>query len=253
MVEAHPGVAEEGARDRARRVRTSAHFDAAGQQEGVRRTSRPRESHSCRSTRRRSPSSARSAIRRREKCVGKLYSAELARRAFARPLSTRGRRGARPVRGRLPPRSRDSPRRSRRSRSFSRHPSRRSPQSSPSHSCFAANPAMIAIRRVLDGVVMSLVAAVLLAMVLLSALQILLRNVLDTGLLWIDPLLRHFVLFLALLGGIVGHGEQTAHSDQRPRAYACTGRRCRSSARASRRSRRSICAGHRSRLAPADS
>jgi TRAP-type C4-dicarboxylate transport system permease small subunit len=69
-------------------------------------------------------------------------------------------------------------------------------------------PAMIALRRVLDGVVMSLVAAVLLAMVLLSAVQILLRNVLDTGLLWVDPLLRHFVLFLALLGGIVATGRK---------------------------------------------
>ena len=65
-----------------------------------------------------------------------------------------------------------------------------------------------AIRGGLDGIVALLVAIVLLTMVLLSALQILLRNVFDTGLLWIDPLLRHFVLFIALLGGIVATGQK---------------------------------------------
>ncbi len=69
-------------------------------------------------------------------------------------------------------------------------------------------PAMIVLRRLLDGVVMTLVASVLLSMVGLSAIQILLRNILDTGLLWIDPLLRHFVLFIALLGGIVATGRK---------------------------------------------
>jgi TRAP-type C4-dicarboxylate transport system permease small subunit len=64
------------------------------------------------------------------------------------------------------------------------------------------------IRKSLDGLVAFLVAIVLLAMVLLSALQILLRNVFDTGLLWVDPLLRHFVLFIALLGGIVATGQK---------------------------------------------
>ncbi len=51
-----------------------------------------------------------------------------------------------------------------------------------------------------------LVAAILLAMVFLSALQILLRNLFDSGLLWIDPLLRHFVLLLALVGAILATG-----------------------------------------------
>jgi len=76
--------------------------------------------------------------------------------------------------------------------------------------CFAARRTklMTAIRGGLDGFVAFLVAVVLLAMVLLSALQILLRNVFDTGLLWIDPLLRHFVLFIALLGGIVATGQK---------------------------------------------
>jgi TRAP-type C4-dicarboxylate transport system permease small subunit len=67
---------------------------------------------------------------------------------------------------------------------------------------------MVLLKRALDGLVALLVATVLLAMVLLSGLQILLRNFLDTGLLWVDPLLRHLVLFIALLGGIVATGHK---------------------------------------------
>lgn len=37
-------------------------------------------------------------------------------------------------------------------------------------------------------------------MVLLSFLQVILRNVFSTGILWLDPLLRHFVLWIAFLG-----------------------------------------------------
>ena len=37
-------------------------------------------------------------------------------------------------------------------------------------------------------------------MVLLAFLPILFRNVIATGLIWIDPLLRHLVLWVALLG-----------------------------------------------------
>jgi len=48
-----------------------------------------------------------------------------------------------------------------------------------------------------------LIAALLLSMVGLSALQILLRNLFDEGLPWIDPLLRHLVLVLALAGALV--------------------------------------------------
>ena len=51
-----------------------------------------------------------------------------------------------------------------------------------------------------------LIAALLLVMVFLSALQILLRNAFDTGLLWIDPLLRHLTLLLAFTGAIVATG-----------------------------------------------
>lgn len=40
----------------------------------------------------------------------------------------------------------------------------------------------------------------LILMVLLGLLQILFRNVLSIGLYWIDPLLRHLVLWVALLG-----------------------------------------------------
>jgi TRAP-type C4-dicarboxylate transport system permease small subunit len=57
-----------------------------------------------------------------------------------------------------------------------------------------------------DRALTALVAALLLAMVFLSGLQILLRNVFDAGLLWIDPLLRHFVLLLAFSGAVLATG-----------------------------------------------
>jgi TRAP-type C4-dicarboxylate transport system permease small subunit len=50
------------------------------------------------------------------------------------------------------------------------------------------------------------IAALLLAMVFLSALQILLRNVWESGILWIDPLLRHLVLLLAFVGALAATG-----------------------------------------------
>ncbi len=37
-------------------------------------------------------------------------------------------------------------------------------------------------------------------MVLLSFLQVILRNFFDTGILWLDPFLRHLVLWIAFLG-----------------------------------------------------
>jgi TRAP-type C4-dicarboxylate transport system permease small subunit len=58
----------------------------------------------------------------------------------------------------------------------------------------------------LDALLGGLLAAELLAMVFLSSLQILLRNVFDSGLLWIDPLLRHLVLLLAFTGAVVATG-----------------------------------------------
>lgn len=66
--------------------------------------------------------------------------------------------------------------------------------------------AMTFLRRQLDRLLGGLLAAILLVMVFLSGLQILLRNLFDTGLLWIDPLLRHLVLLLALTGAIVATG-----------------------------------------------
>jgi TRAP-type C4-dicarboxylate transport system permease small subunit len=51
-----------------------------------------------------------------------------------------------------------------------------------------------------------LVAVILLVMVALSGLQILLRNLFDSGLLWIDPLLRHLTLLLAFNGAILATG-----------------------------------------------
>jgi TRAP-type C4-dicarboxylate transport system permease small subunit len=45
-----------------------------------------------------------------------------------------------------------------------------------------------------------LLVSLLIFMVLLGFIQILFRNVLSVGLYWIDPLLRHSVLWVALLG-----------------------------------------------------
>jgi TRAP-type C4-dicarboxylate transport system permease small subunit len=45
-----------------------------------------------------------------------------------------------------------------------------------------------------------LLVLLLLLMVLLAFLPILFRNVFSLGLIWIDPLLRHLVLWVALLG-----------------------------------------------------
>jgi TRAP-type C4-dicarboxylate transport system permease small subunit len=41
------------------------------------------------------------------------------------------------------------------------------------------------------------------AMVLLGCLQVLSRNILSVSLFWVDPLLRHLVLWIALLGASV--------------------------------------------------
>ncbi len=52
-----------------------------------------------------------------------------------------------------------------------------------------------------------LLVVLLLTMVLLGFLQILFRNVISIGLVWIDPLLRHLVLWVALLGASVATKE----------------------------------------------
>ena len=48
----------------------------------------------------------------------------------------------------------------------------------------------------------SLLVVAVLAMVGLAALQIVLRNVLGTGVLWIDPMLRSLVLWIGMLGAV---------------------------------------------------
>ena len=66
--------------------------------------------------------------------------------------------------------------------------------------------ALTAVRREADRFLGWLVAGLLLTMVFLSGLQILLRNLFDTGLLWIDPLLRRLLLVLAFAGAILATG-----------------------------------------------
>ncbi len=58
------------------------------------------------------------------------------------------------------------------------------------------------ISRLVDGLEAALLATLLLGLVFLSGLQIVLRNVFDSGLVWIDPLLRLSVLWLGLLGAV---------------------------------------------------
>ena len=49
----------------------------------------------------------------------------------------------------------------------------------------------------------ALLAALLTAMIVLASTQILLRNFLDSGFVWIDPILRVMVLWLGLIGATV--------------------------------------------------
>jgi TRAP-type C4-dicarboxylate transport system permease small subunit len=76
--------------------------------------------------------------------------------------------------------------------------------------CFAARRTRLVVflRDRFETMIGALLAANLLAMVFLSGLQILLRNLLDSGLLWIDPVLRHLVLLLALTGAIAATGRK---------------------------------------------
>jgi TRAP-type C4-dicarboxylate transport system permease small subunit len=56
--------------------------------------------------------------------------------------------------------------------------------------------------RWLDRIETGLIALLVLAMVLLAGAQILLRNLFETGLTWVDPLLRAMVLWAAMLGAL---------------------------------------------------
>jgi TRAP-type C4-dicarboxylate transport system permease small subunit len=49
-----------------------------------------------------------------------------------------------------------------------------------------------------------LLGIITIGMVLLAVAQIVMRNVLNQGLLWADPFLRHCVLWLAFLGALYG-------------------------------------------------
>ena len=68
------------------------------------------------------------------------------------------------------------------------------------------SPSVARLRSAADRFLSLVIAALLLAMVFLSALQILLRNVWESGILWIDPLLRHLVLLLAFVGALAATG-----------------------------------------------
>jgi len=52
----------------------------------------------------------------------------------------------------------------------------------------------------------SVLSSLILGMVALAATQILLRNVFHTGLLWIEPLLRHLVLWIGFTAAVVATG-----------------------------------------------
>jgi TRAP-type C4-dicarboxylate transport system permease small subunit len=67
----------------------------------------------------------------------------------------------------------------------------------------AAALSLRALRRVEDA----LLALLLGTMVLLAGGQILLRNVLEIGLIWADPLLRALVLWVGLFGALVASRE----------------------------------------------
>lgn len=60
------------------------------------------------------------------------------------------------------------------------------------------------IRRVEDG----LLTVILALMLLLSASQIFMRNMFDSGLIWSDPLLKMLVLWAAMLGAMVATRER---------------------------------------------
>lgn len=67
----------------------------------------------------------------------------------------------------------------------------------------AAEPTGARVRQGLHRTEDGLLVVAVLAMVVLAALQIVMRNVLGMGLLWIEPLLRALVLWIGLLGAVV--------------------------------------------------
>jgi len=53
----------------------------------------------------------------------------------------------------------------------------------------------------------ALLVCMVFGMVLLGALQIFFRNVISIGMVWVDPLMRHLVLWIALLGASIATRE----------------------------------------------
>ncbi len=60
-------------------------------------------------------------------------------------------------------------------------------------------PALQALRRIEDG----LLALILAAMIALAAYQVIARNLFDTGLMWGDALVRVLVIWVAMIGAMV--------------------------------------------------
>jgi len=66
---------------------------------------------------------------------------------------------------------------------------------------------MLAVTRFLHRLEDSLLVILLTMLILLASTQIFLRNLFDTGLVWVDPLLRVVVLWLGLIGAAVAARE----------------------------------------------
>lgn len=64
------------------------------------------------------------------------------------------------------------------------------------------------VNRLLTSLEGALVVVLLLIMVSLAFLQVILRNVFSTGLLWADPFLRHMVLWLGFLGASLATSQE---------------------------------------------
>ena len=60
------------------------------------------------------------------------------------------------------------------------------------------------LHRLEDGLLVLLLSL----LIILASIQIFLRNFLDTGIIWIDPLLRVLVLWLSLIGAAAASREQ---------------------------------------------
>lgn len=60
--------------------------------------------------------------------------------------------------------------------------------------------------RLMRALERAVLALLILAMLLLAMLQIVLRNFFHQGLVWIDPLLRHLVLWIGITGAVVATG-----------------------------------------------